>query len=46
MLNEIYHNKTKREKMGNESFEIWKEKYSWEVIARQYEQLYSKLVNQ
>lgn len=44
-LNTLYYNKSKRDKMANEAFEIWKQKYSWEVIAKEYEQLYSKLVH-
>ncbi len=43
-LNALYDNKTKREKMANESFEIWQQKYSWEVITKEYEQLYSNLL--
>ncbi|MDP2385900.1 MAG: glycosyltransferase family 4 protein [Bacteroidota bacterium] len=43
-LNALYDNKGKREKMGSESFEIWKQKYSWEVITGEYEKLYSNLV--
>jgi len=43
-LNALYENKTKREKMAKESFEIWQQKYSWEVITKEYEQLYSNLL--
>lgn len=44
MLNELFANKSKRDKMANESFEIWKQKYSWEVITKQYETLYHNLI--
>lgn len=44
MLNELYANKSKRDEMANESFEIWKQKYSWEVITKQYETLYHNLI--
>ena len=44
MLNCIYKNKDKRNKMATESFEIWKQKYSWEIIAKNYEELYLKLL--
>lgn len=44
MLNEIYDNKAKRDKMGAEAYAIWKEKYSWEVITKQYETLYQNLL--
>lgn len=43
-LNALYENSVKRKKMGSESFEIWKQKYSWEVITKEYEQLYSSLL--
>ena len=46
MLNELYENKTKRKKMAEESFAIWKEKYSWEVITKEYEKLYLTLLKQ
>lgn len=45
MLNAIYADKQKREKMAEESFAIWKAKYSWEVITKAYEQLYLNLLN-
>ncbi len=44
MLNEIYENPQKRKQMAQESFDIWKEKYSWEVITKQYEKLYQTLL--
>jgi len=44
MLNELYIDKIKREKMGNEAFAIWQKKYSWEVITKEYEQLYLSLI--
>lgn len=44
MLNELYVNKSKREKMGSYSHAIWKEKFSWEVIAKAYEKLYFHLI--
>jgi len=31
-------------KMASESFEIWKQKYSWEVITKEYENLYLNLI--
>lgn len=43
MLSKLYENKSKREKMANDSFEIWKRKYSWEIITKEYEQLYENL---
>lgn len=44
MLNELYNNKNKREKMAKESFEIWQQKYSWEVITKEYEKMYLNLI--
>ncbi len=44
ILNEIHVNVAKRKQMSEESFTIWKEKFSWEVIAKQYEKLYLNLL--
>lgn len=44
LLEELMNDKEKLRKMGNESFEIWNQKYSWEVIAKQYESLYNSLL--
>ncbi|MCE3259889.1 MAG: hypothetical protein K0S12_1530 [Bacteroidetes bacterium] len=44
MLNGIYEDRDKRERMARESHEIWKQKYSWEVITKEYEALYKKLL--
>ncbi len=46
MLNEMYKNDAKRKKMANDAHTIWKQKYSWEVITKEYEKLYLTLVNQ
>lgn len=43
MLNELYNNEFKRNKMANDAFQIWSEKYSWEKITKMYEELYFKL---
>lgn len=44
MLNELYVNKAKRKKMAEDSFALWKEKYSWEIITKEYEKLYFNLL--
>lgn len=44
VLNDLYNNKERRERMAVESHQIWKQKYSWEVIAKEYEQLYLSLL--
>lgn len=44
LLEELVNDKEKLNKMGKESFEIWNQKYSWEVIAKQYESLYNSLL--
>ncbi len=46
MLEDLINDKEKRNKMSKESFEIWSQKYSWEVIAKQYESLYKGLLGQ
>lgn len=45
MLNQLYANEQQRKQMAEESFAIWKQKYSWEVITKEYEQLYLSLLN-
>lgn len=44
ILNQLFDDKAKREQMGERAFNNWKEKYSWEVIAKQYETLYKDLL--
>jgi len=46
ILEEIYRDKNKREIMEKKGYVAWKEKFSWEKIARQYESLYEKLLSQ
>jgi glycosyltransferase involved in cell wall biosynthesis len=43
-LNALYVDKNKREKMAKDSFAIWQQKYSWEVITKEYETLYQHLL--
>ncbi len=43
-LNELYSNHSKRKTMAEDSFKIWQEKYSWEVIAKDYETMYLNLL--
>lgn len=45
LLNALYADEQQRTRMAEESFAIWKQKYSWEVIAKEYEQLYLSLLN-
>jgi glycosyltransferase involved in cell wall biosynthesis len=45
-LNLLYKDGALRQKMSSNSFENWKEKFSWEVITRQYEGLYINLTAQ
>lgn len=45
-LNELYHQPQVRKQLGQKAYEAWKAKYSWEVIAKQYETLYLKLTKQ
>lgn len=44
-LNELITNEPRRKAMGAWAFEVWKQKYSWERISKDYESLYLKLVN-
>ncbi|MBI2720865.1 MAG: glycosyltransferase family 4 protein [Bacteroidetes bacterium] len=45
MLNKMYEDQIRRDKMGKQAFEIWKQKYSWEAIAKEYEKLYLNLLS-
>ena len=45
MLNDIYLKTDERIEMGNNAFNIWKEKFSWEIIAKEYEKMYLNLIN-
>lgn len=45
MLNKLYADEQQRKQMAEESFAIWKQKYSWEVITKEYEHLYLSLLN-
>lgn len=44
MLRQLYDNPKKREEMGKRAFQNWKQYYSWEVIAKRYEELYKNLL--
>jgi len=44
ILAKFFNNTGQREEMGRRAFEVWKQKYSWEVIAKTYEDLYKKLL--
>jgi L-malate glycosyltransferase len=44
ILEEIYADKQVRAAMGEAGFAAWKERYTWEGIAKQYEQLYQYLM--
>jgi glycosyltransferase involved in cell wall biosynthesis len=45
ILNELYQNSTLRKHLAEEGFTAWKNKFSWEIIAKSYEALYISLVN-
>jgi L-malate glycosyltransferase len=46
MLNELYANAELRKNMAETAHLIWKEKFSWEKIALQYEKIYQQLTSQ
>lgn len=43
-LNNLYDNDDKRKRLAENGFKTWKEKFGWQVIAKQYEDLYKKLM--
>jgi glycosyltransferase involved in cell wall biosynthesis len=44
VLNTLWKNEAERKRMAEESFEIWKQKYTWEEITRSYLKLYEDLL--
>lgn len=46
LLEEMVRNTSGREEMGNSGFKAWSDRFSWEVITNQYEQLYRSLIEE
>ena len=46
ILEKICHDKKLREKLGSSGHKKWLEKFTWEKIADQYEELYKKIINE
>jgi len=44
MLNDLYDDAAKRKSLSSISFNNWKNKFSWEIIAKRYEQMYKDLL--
>jgi len=44
MLENLYTDSELRNEMAENGYKIWKEKFTWEIIARNYEKLYLKLL--
>lgn len=42
-LTDLYKNTQKRKQLAQQGFRAWKEKFSWEVIAKRYEEAYLNL---
>lgn len=45
ILEDLYHNKNKRVKLAEAGHQAWQEKFTWEKISEQYENLYKKLLS-
>jgi glycosyltransferase involved in cell wall biosynthesis len=43
-IEELVMDKSRLDILRNSGFEAWKQRFSWERIALQYEQLYSRLL--
>ena len=43
-LDAIYKNKKRRLELGDNGFTAWKNNFSWEIIVKKYEQLYTDLL--
>jgi L-malate glycosyltransferase len=46
ILNEIYGNKALKEKLSASGYKNWQEKFTWQKITLQYEELYKNLLKQ
>ena len=46
LIEELYCNPEKRDALRNAGFKNWQEKFSWEKIARRYEEVYGKLLSE
>lgn len=44
LLEATYHEVDERTKMGERGHRVWRERFTWEVIAKQYERLYQNLL--
>jgi glycosyltransferase involved in cell wall biosynthesis len=44
IVNELFANKQKRDELAKKGFEAWQQKFSWEIIAKKYEELYKSLI--
>uniref|UniRef100_A0A832E0V0 Glycosyltransferase family 1 protein n=1 Tax=candidate division WWE3 bacterium TaxID=2053526 RepID=A0A832E0V0_UNCKA len=44
ILEEIYHDSVRRQKMAEAGFQAWKKRFTWEKIALEYESLYRNLL--
>lgn len=45
-LNEIYSNSEERKQLAESGYKAWSEKYTWEQIVKDYENLYKKLLKE
>jgi glycosyltransferase involved in cell wall biosynthesis len=43
-LNKLYADDEKRKELAKQGFQSWEKKFSWEIIAKQYEQMYLNLI--
>lgn len=46
LLEDLYNHSEKLKSLGDEGYNSWKEKFTWEKITKQYEDLYKKLVSE
>ncbi len=45
ILEDIYRDEKRWEKMAKDGFSAWKKRFTWEKIAKEYEKLYESLAN-
>jgi len=45
ILEQIYHNSDKRKAMAESGYKAWQKRFTWEILAQQYKNMYKQLLN-
>ncbi len=44
ILEKIYHNVDERKAMAEDGYKVWQKRFTWEILAQQYENMYQRLL--